>query len=272
MTFGEFTIDRAAGELRRAGEKVRIQDLPFRVLEALIARPGHVVTRDELRASLWGAETFVDAEAGLNTAIAKLREALGDRADAPRFIETVPKRGYRFIGAIESPPEAPARRTRRWIAIAAAVVVLVAAASYAMWRVRAGPARTTIAVVLFRNETGRPDADALAQQLTDATVVGLAQHSAYAVIGNAAILRTPRIFQDLKVIGSTLRADYILIAQVQEPPSGLVIRAHFIRVSDQTHLWAAGISAPPADLERDVVRTIETGIETALRGLTNTDR
>src|SRR4029079_19169568 len=114
----------------------------FRVLEALVARPGQVVTRDELRASLWGAETFVDAEAGLNTAIAKLREALGDRADAPRFIETIPKRGYRFIGTLDSPSDAKVHRGRRWIAIAAVAAVCVAAAGYAIWRVRAGPART----------------------------------------------------------------------------------------------------------------------------------
>ena len=82
MTFGEFTVDPAAGELHRAGEKVRIQDLPFRVLTTLLARPGDVVTREELRASLWGADTFVDAEAGLNTAIAKLREAVAPHPGA----------------------------------------------------------------------------------------------------------------------------------------------------------------------------------------------
>ena len=95
MTFGEFTVDPAAGELRRAGEKVRIQDLPFRVLTTLLARPGEVVTREELRASLWGAETFVDAEAGLNTAIAKLREALDDRVHHLAELLGRPERAHR---------------------------------------------------------------------------------------------------------------------------------------------------------------------------------
>src|SRR5215510_4197459 len=98
MRFADFEIDEQAGILRRGGERVKLQDLPFRVLVVLVQRAGTVVTRDELRAALWGAETFVDAEAGLNTAIAKLREALGDSADAPHLIETIPKRGYRFIG------------------------------------------------------------------------------------------------------------------------------------------------------------------------------
>jgi DNA-binding winged helix-turn-helix (wHTH) protein/TolB-like protein len=263
VTFGEFTVDPAAGELRRAGEKVRIQDLPFRVLTTLLARPGEVVTRDELRASLWGAETFVDAEAGLNTAIAKLREALDDRADAPRLIETIPKRGYRFIGTLEPTGH---YASRRWAIVAAAVILVsVAGGGYALWRTAGASRRTTIAIVLFRNETGRSELDRLAQQLTDATVVALAQNPAYAIIGNAAILRTPRVFEDLKAIGSTLSADYILVAQVQEPPTGLIVRAHFIRASDQTHLWATGITAPSGQLEQQVVQTIAAGIDASLR-------
>jgi DNA-binding winged helix-turn-helix (wHTH) protein/TolB-like protein len=262
VTFGEFSVDLSAGELRRQGEKIRIQDLPFRVLSALLARPGEVVTREELRASLWGAETFVDAEAGLNTAIAKLRDALDDRADAPQFIETLPKRGYRFIAPVDQPV---VQRPPRRLAIAAIAILVCGGAAYLVWRAAARPARLTIAVVLFRNETGKPDLDRLAQQLTDATVVTLAQNPAYAVIGNAAILRTPRIFQDLDAIRTSLHADYILVAQVQEPPAGLIVRAHFIRARDQIHLWAKGITAPSADLEREVVRTIDTGIGDSLR-------
>src|SRR6185436_15847435 len=102
MRFGEFSVDLAAGEVHRNGVKVRLQELPFRVLAELASRPGEVVTRDELRARLWDASTFVDAEAGLNTAVAKLREALGDSAESPQFIETLPKRGYRFIAKIQS--------------------------------------------------------------------------------------------------------------------------------------------------------------------------
>ena len=101
IKFAGFEVDADAGILRRDGIRVKLQDLPFRLLVILLGRPGSVVTRDELRQALWGASTFVDAEAGLNTAIAKLREALGDDAEGPRFIETLPKRGYRFIGTLE---------------------------------------------------------------------------------------------------------------------------------------------------------------------------
>src|SRR6185295_6999832 len=97
LRFAEFEADPRAGELWRDGERVRIQDLPFRLLSALLERPGDLVTRAELVQRLWGGETFVDFDAGLNTAVAKLREALGDSAESPRLIETVPKRGYRLL-------------------------------------------------------------------------------------------------------------------------------------------------------------------------------
>ena len=100
MSFGPYTIDPKAGELRRDGVSVPLQDLPFRLLAALVERPGELVTRAELTARLWGSDTFVDSTAGLNTAVAKLRDALGDNADQPLYIETVPKRGYRFVGSI----------------------------------------------------------------------------------------------------------------------------------------------------------------------------
>ena len=96
IRFSTFELDVRAGELRKQGVKIRLQDQPLRILEMLLAHPEQVVTREELRSKLWPSDTFVDFDHGLNKAINKLREALGDSAEAPRFIETVPKRGYRF--------------------------------------------------------------------------------------------------------------------------------------------------------------------------------
>ena len=100
VRFGRFEADLASGELWRDGVAVPLQDLPFRLLAALLDQPGDVVSRADLAAQLWGADTFVDATAGLNTAVAKLREALGDDADRPVFVETLPKRGYRFVAPV----------------------------------------------------------------------------------------------------------------------------------------------------------------------------
>ena len=111
--FGVFELDAQSGELRRHGLKIRLPDQSFQILRALLMRPGELVTRDELRQLLWTAETFVDFEVGLNSAVRKLREALDDSADQPRFVETVPRRGYRFVGPVTEPTvdRAPAAAT-----------------------------------------------------------------------------------------------------------------------------------------------------------------
>ena len=101
VRFDIFQVDLRAGELRKEGRVVKLQEQPFRVLSLLLSRPGELVTRDELRQNLWPADTFVDFDHGLNSAVARLRDALRDSADKPRFIETVAKRGYRFIGILD---------------------------------------------------------------------------------------------------------------------------------------------------------------------------
>jgi len=115
--FGVFEVELRAGELRQHGIKIKLQEQPFQTLALLLERSGDVVTRDELRSRLWSADTFVDFDRGLNKAINRLREALDDAAENPRFIETIPKRGYRFLASVElltvpgRPETAPAPQT-----------------------------------------------------------------------------------------------------------------------------------------------------------------
>lgn len=144
IRFGDFEADLRTGELRKHGYRLRLQEKPFQVLSAVLERPGDLVTREELHQLLWGTDTFVDFDNNLNTAVYKLREALGDTAETPRFIETWPKKGYRFIGTIEAAPVpanpepgtvvngiAPPARPRGWQwAAAVALVVALIAASY----------------------------------------------------------------------------------------------------------------------------------------------
>src|SRR5439155_25987339 len=118
--FGIFELDAQSGELRRHGLKVRLPDQSFQILRLMLDRPGEVVTREELRQRLWASDTSVDFDAGLNSAIRKLRDALDDSAENPPFIETLPRRGYRFIGSITTatadetpnPRAAPAAESR----------------------------------------------------------------------------------------------------------------------------------------------------------------
>ena len=241
IRFGPFRVEPATGELWRDGTRLHLQDLPFRLLIALMERPGELVSRDDLTGRLWGTGTFVDAVSGLNTAVAKLREALEDDADRPRYIETVPKRGYRFIGKLETlktPSASSSRRIAVWGAIAA---IALAGGAFALLP---GPAsRARVAVVLFDNETADPGLDRIAQGLTDATVFALTSCSELEVIGNAAVLRTPRPFRDLAAIRDAVHADFIVIGQVQTLDQALHVRAHLIRAVDLAHVWVENFPA-----------------------------
>src|SRR3981189_120294 len=145
--FGVFEVDLRSGELRKQGVRIKLQEQPFHVLTVLLQRPGEVVTREELRNQNWPADTFVDFDNSLNTAINKLREALGDAADNPRFIETLPRRGYRFIapvteiegttrGAATSVSMAAPTRSRKIVMTVAVVIVAAGISGGLLWRAR----------------------------------------------------------------------------------------------------------------------------------------
>ena len=177
LRFGVFEVDVRAGELRKQGKRIKLQDQPFQVLGVLLQRPGDVVTREELRAQIWPEDTFVDFDNSLNTAVNKLREALGDSADNPRFIETLPRRGYRFIAPVnESNLKKRVVNVGRW-KIAATVVMVVAAAVAAgpYWRSHRTVKLTdkdTIVLADFDNSTGD---DVFDDALKQALAVQLAQ-------------------------------------------------------------------------------------------------
>jgi DNA-binding winged helix-turn-helix (wHTH) protein len=135
LCFGTFEVDLRAGEMRKQGKRIRVQEQPFQVLAVLLQRPGEVVTREEVRNQIWPEDTFVDFDNSLNTAINKLREALGDSADNPRFIETLPRRGYRFLAPVSgNGRETRTRSTRKWkIGLLAVLVVVATAAAVGGW-------------------------------------------------------------------------------------------------------------------------------------------
>ena len=110
IRFGVFEADLCSGELRKSGARIRVQEQPFQILAMLLQRPAEVVSREELRQKLWPSDTFVDFEHGVNSAVARLRDLLGDSADSPRYIETLPRRGYRFIAPVDGAITAQAKR------------------------------------------------------------------------------------------------------------------------------------------------------------------
>jgi len=168
LRFGVFEVDMRAGELRKQGVRIKLQEQPFHILTVLLQCPGEVVTREELRSQIWQSDTFVDFDNGLNTSIKKLREALGDSADSPRFIETLPRRGYRFIASVtgvdgntgvRATGESPASRpsSRKIVVMAAIAVLATGIAGGLLWHARQARRLTekdTIVLGDFANSTG----------------------------------------------------------------------------------------------------------------------
>jgi eukaryotic-like serine/threonine-protein kinase len=212
--FGPYEVDLRSGEVRKHGIRLKLQDQPFQVLAILLEHPGEVVTRDELRQKLWPADTFVDFDTGLNSAIKKLRDVLSDSADEPRYIETLPRRGYRFIAAVENgPPPASApvellvvpvptlrKPTQLWyqrrVVVAAGIAALLVVAALVTWRVFfARPALTQADVILvasFINKTGDPMFD---DSLDKALEVKLEESPFLSLFSEANVRETLRMMR-----------------------------------------------------------------------------
>lgn len=272
--FGLFEFDTATRELRREGVLVRLQSQPAQVLSCLIEQDGQVVSRESLRETVWGTGTFVDFERGLNFCIAQIRSALNDDSTSPRYVRTVPKRGYQFIAPVEhisaiaARSEANSERrgfSTRAVAVSCTLVLLTMAfcAEYRLRSKEALKPLPIVAVIRFDNETGDTSMVRLSDGLTDNLVEQLTTLSGqhYAVIGNARILRLPRDQRDLRAIAESLHAQYVVLGQVQSNGSETRILAHLIRLSDQTHLWVARMDRPstnPLAVELEAAQKIAT--------------
>jgi DNA-binding winged helix-turn-helix (wHTH) protein/TolB-like protein len=268
------SFDPSSGELAVGTSRTRLEPQPARALALLLERRGQVVSREELARRIWPAETHVDFDRGLNYCVAQLRQAFGDSAESPRYIETLPRRGYRFLAA-EAPEEAPPPgppSPSRWTkgAAAAALLAVAALAALAAWGIQrsAAPPTPVLAVMLFDNESGRAEADRLARNLTDGVVERLARTpTRWVVIGNAAVLRTRRSFRDVPEVAASLGAGYVVLGQLQEVDGRLRVIAHLLRADDQTHLWANRFALGPggeAALEDEVAGAVRRAAETVL--------
>ena len=242
--FGLFDFDPESGELRREGVPVKLQAQPAQVLRLLIANAGEVVSRETLRKAVWGTETFVDFDRGLNFCIAQIRAALGDSADSPRFIRTVPKQGYQFVAPISAP--APRKLNRSVLAVA----VIVSAITIWGFIVSSGNPPVRVAVTRFDNDTGSAEFDALAGGLTDSFIAELAAAGPgqFEVIGNARPLRQPKASRDLLAIGSSLKASYVILGQLQRDGNQVQAVVSLIALPEQTHVKVARVDLDTSNL------------------------
>jgi TolB-like protein/DNA-binding winged helix-turn-helix (wHTH) protein len=262
VRFGRFEFDVVSGEVRRDGRKLPLQGQPAQILSHLLAAPGQIVTRDELRRAIWGDDTFVDFDTALNVAVNKLRQALGDSATSPRFVETVPRRGYRFLAdvcrvepsAVTIPPSVPpaeagpSRSNGRWWLVSFALVI----ALVGFWGgTRSAPrpaAPLSIAVLPFRPLVVEARDDALEVGLAEAVLVRLGQLKQLRVPSINAVQRYAKSGTDPLVAGRELGVEAVLDGSLQRVNGNVRLSARLLDVSSGQTMWARQWDFPWTDI------------------------
>jgi TolB-like protein/DNA-binding winged helix-turn-helix (wHTH) protein/Tfp pilus assembly protein PilF len=289
--FGVFEVDFAAGELRKSGMRQNLSGQPFEALRALLEHPHEVVTREELRRHLWPDNTFVDYDLALKRVINRLREALGDSADNPRFIETIPRRGYRFIApvstngaerkvaepqaedAIAGPSPSKRSRERRMVLGFGAVVILLvlgfSVSRFGWPRSTPGSASQihSLAVLPLENLSADPAQEYFSDGMTDALITDLAQIGSVKVISRTSSMQYKQTKKSLPEIAHELNVDGIIEGTVQRSGDRVRITAQLIYGSSDKHLWAGSYEEDLRDvfaLQRDVARDIAQQVQANL--------
>ena len=284
---GLFKIDFGSGEVSKEGRKVRLQEQPFRVLAILLECPGAVVTREQLQQRLWSADTYVGFDEGLNTAIRKLRVAFGDSAENPRFIETVSRRGYRFIAPVEPAPQpspAPAPPTttvaakswpislrNHWIGFAVVVFVVCALVLFLRTTRHRKPqlGKIMLVVLPLENFTGDSQEDYLADGITEEIIAQLGsldpQH--LGVIARTSAMHYKHTQKSAAQISREVGANYLLEGSIRHSGDRIRVTAQLIQSSDESHLWAESYDRELSDvlrIESDIASSVASEIRLTL--------
>jgi TolB-like protein/DNA-binding winged helix-turn-helix (wHTH) protein/Tfp pilus assembly protein PilF len=264
LRFDNFELDIRAGELRKAGVKLRLQGQPIQVLAALLNSAGELVTREQLRAQVWTADTFVDFDHSLHNSIARIREALGDSAETPRYIETLPRRGYRYIGPaadLQTPRSAtenghdasqpltlvPAPKRKRTLVPVLGALVLGALFTLGLlasttWRYLHPKAAVlpiqSIAVLPLDNLSGDPSEEFFADGMTDQLITDLAKVGSLRVISRTSVMQYKGAKRALPAIARELNVDAIVEGSVIRSGPRVRVTAQLIRARTDQHLWA----------------------------------
>lgn len=299
--FNSFELNNRVGELRKNGLRIRLQEQPFQVLSVLLETPGELVTREELCRRVWPQDTFVDFDHALNTAVKKIRAALSDDADAPRYVETVPRRGYRFIAPVSAPPASLAAKTaaesddssehRRslWIteifsarvaifALLAAVVILGVMLQLGGFRGKSGsaagwhamdPERVMVAVLPFQNMSGDASQEYFSDGMTEETIaqLGRLNREHLGVIARTSAMKYKHAGKSVDEIGKELHVDYVMEGSVRREGQRVRIAAQLIRASDQSPRWSMNFDRNISDvisLQTEVASAIAGDIEKTL--------
>jgi TolB-like protein/Tfp pilus assembly protein PilF len=243
VRFGSFEADFRAGELRKHGVKLKLAGQPLEVLAMLLERPGQLVTREELRASLWPTDTFVDFDHGLNAAVNKLRDALSDSAEKPKYVETLPRRGYRFISAVGLHD------------------------SQNLLGELSSPKIQSLVVLPLENLSKDPEQEYFADGMTDQLITNLAQISALKVVSRTSAMRYKGTKKSLPEIARELHVDAVVEGAVMWVGGRVRISAQLIEAPTDHHLWAASYERDLCDvlsMQEEVTRAIANEIRVKL--------
>jgi TolB-like protein/DNA-binding winged helix-turn-helix (wHTH) protein/Tfp pilus assembly protein PilF len=286
LKFGPYEADLHSGELREHGIRVRLQLQPFQLLTMLLERPGELVTREEICKKLWSADTFVDYDHSLGTAINKIREVLNDSAAEPRFVETVPRRGYRFIAPVTSVDPGStvplARTTHKSKLFHASFGVCVAlavfsaaliAGNFHAWRkgllskLSTQPPIRSIAVLPLLNLSNDPEQQFFADGMTDELITSLAQISSLRVISHTSAMAYLGTHKPAAEIARELGVDALVEGSVVRSGSKVRITAQLIHAASDRHLWAHSYNREMSDVltvQGEVAREIAESISLRL--------
>ena len=248
LRFGLFDLDVRAGELRKSGMKLRLQGQPLQVLAILLEHAGELVTREELRSQIWTADTFVDFDHSLHNAVARLREVLGDSAEAPRYIETLPRRGYRFIAPVDTTNVDD---------------------SGSRVSLRAADARQirSIAVLCLEDLSGDSSHDYFADGMTEALITSLAKIKALRVISRTSAMQYKGVRKSLPQIARELNVDSVIEGSVLRCGDRIRITAQLIHASNDEHLWAESYERDFRDilsLQSEIARQVADKVKIIL--------
>ena len=277
LRFGLFELDLATGELRQDGKVVRLQEQPLQLLSLLVQRPGELVGREEIRQRLWPQDTFVEFDDSVNHAVKKVREALGDSAANPRFIETIPRQGYRFIAPVRVPGRQgiadkpvvlrPARGHRvGWLllgtVVAAACVVFLVLHS----RTHTAPIRS-LAVLPLANLSGDATQDYFSDGITESIITDLGKIRGIRVISRTSVMQFKRRDTPLPRIASELGVDALVEGGIVRNGGRVRITAQLVAANPERHLWAASYEGDSNDiivLQREVAEAVAREIRATL--------
>lgn len=287
IRFGSFELDVSMGELRERGVRLSIQGLPLQILAILAGKPGSLVTREELRTRLWPADTFVDFDHSIRNAVARLREALHDSAEHPRYIETLPRRGYRFIGQVAPPPSEgtppapphaaePSNGVTRWPSKLGLALILLGAlvaagilTSVRVWHHgRFAPIRS-LAVLPLENLSGDPAQEYFSDGMTEALIGRLSSIRDLRVISRTSVMRFKGTRMSVPEIARTLHVDAIVEGSVIREGRRVRVHAQLIRGDTDEHFWSETYDRDLEDtlsLQSEVAQSIARKVEVTVTG------